>query len=152
VPAGDYRFRDTWAEAEGSGKRLISGRVRYGAGEFYGGTRHYVQLAPVMRPMPLISFEASYEYNDVALPQGAFTTHVVNGRMNFNVSNKWLTTTIAQHDSASSRHVVFFRLDYIFRPGDNVFFVFNQTTEPGTSAVDHRDRAVMLKWTYALDF
>jgi Carbohydrate family 9 binding domain-like/Domain of unknown function (DUF5916) len=152
VPAGAYGFRDSWAEYEGSGKRIVSGRVRYGGGDFYGGSRRYVQLAPAFRPIPLVSVEASYEYNDVTLPQGAFTTHVVNGRMNFNVSNKWLTTTLAQYDSASSRYVLFFRLDYIYRPGDNLFFVFNQTTEPATPGGDPRNRAVMLKWTYALDF
>jgi hypothetical protein len=152
VPAGDYGFRDTWAEYEGSGKRTLAGRIRYGGGDFYGGRRTYVQLAPAFRPMPLISIEASYEYNDVTLPQGAFTTHVVNGRMNFNVSNKWLTTTLAQYDSASSRRVLFFRLNYIFRPGDNLFFVFNQATQPGTLTRDQRDRAVMLKFTYAFDF
>jgi hypothetical protein len=148
VPAGDYRFRDTWLEYEGSGKRVLSGRIRYGGGDFYGGARQYVQIAPALRPLPLVSLEASYEYNDVTLPQGAFATHVVNGRMNFNLSNKWLTTSIAQYDSASSRRVLFFRLDYIFRPGDNVFFVFNQSTEQTSLA---RDRAVMLKWTYAFD-
>jgi len=152
VPAGDYGFRDTWAEYEGSAKRTLAGRIRYGAGDFYGGHRQYVQLAPAFRPMPLVSVEASYEYNDVTLPQGAFTTHVVNGRMNFNVSNKWLTTTLAQYDSASERRTLFFRLNYIFRPGDNVFFVFNQTTQPGAAARDERDRAVMLKWTYSFDF
>ena len=152
VPAGDYGFRDTWAEYEGSGKRTIAGRIRYGGGDFYGGRRQYVQLAPVFRPMALVSLEASYEFNDVTLPQGAFTTHVVNGRMNFNVSNKWLTTTLAQYDSASARKVLFFRLNYIFRPGDNVFFVFNQTTQPGAATRDERDRAVMLKWTYSFDF
>jgi hypothetical protein len=152
VPAGDYGFRDTWVEGEGSGKRVVAGRVRVGAGDFYGGSRSYVQIAPSFRPMPLVSVEAAYEYNDVALPQGAFTTHVVNGRMNFNVSNRWLTTTLAQYDSASSRRVLFFRLDYIFRPGDNLFVVFNEATQPTALARDQRDRALMVKWTYALDF
>jgi len=152
VPAGDYGFRDTWMEYEGSGKRTLAGRIRYGEGHFYGGSRTYVQVAPTFRPRPIVSVEASYEYNAVTLPQGAFTTHVVNGRMNVNASNKWLTTTLAQYDSAASRRVLFFRLDYIFRPGDNLFFVFNQTTQPTTLARDQRDRAVMLKWTYALDF
>lgn len=152
VATGDYGFRDTWAEYEGSSKRVLAGRIRYGAGEFYGGRRRYVQLAPAFRPVPLISVEASYEYNDVTLPQGRFTTHVVNGRMNINVTNKWLTTTIAQYDSASRRHVLFFRLNYLFRPNDNVFFVFNQTTQPGATAGDERDRALMLKWTYSFDF
>jgi hypothetical protein len=152
VPAGDYGFRDTFAEYEGSGRRTVGGRIRYGAGDFYGGRRRYVQVAPALRPMPLVGVEASYEYNDVTLPQGAFTTHVVNGRMNFNVSNKWLTTTLAQYDSASARKVLFFRLNYIFRPGDNVFFVFNQTAQPGPAARDQRDRALMVKWTYSVDF
>ncbi len=152
VPAGDYGFRDTFLEYEGSGKRTVAGRVRYGAGDFYGGHRQYVQLAPAFRPMPLVSLEASYEYNDVSLPRGAFRTHVVNGRMNVNVSNKWLTTTLAQYDSASARRVLFFRLNYIFRPGDNVFFVFNETTQPGGNARDRRQRALMLKWTYSFDF
>jgi hypothetical protein len=31
------------------------------------------------------------------------------------------------------------------------FFVFNQTTQPALSR-DQRDRALMLKWTYAFDF
>ena len=152
VPAGDYGFRDAWAEYEGSGKRTLAGRIRYGGGAFYGGTRKYVQIAPAFRPMPLISVETSYEYNGVTLPQGAFTTHVVNARMSFNVSNKWLTTTLAQYDSASSQRVLFFRLNYIFRPGDNLFFVFNQSTQASTLAPEQRDRAVMLKWTYAFDF
>jgi hypothetical protein len=152
VPAGDYGFRDSWAEYEGSGKRIVAGRVRFGGGDFYGGTRRYLQLAPAFRPVPLLSVEASYEYNDVTLPQGAFVTHVVNGRMNVNVSNKWLTTTLAQYDSAASRKVLFFRLNYIFRPGDNLFVVFNQTTQPTALGRDQRDRAVLLKATYALDF
>lgn len=152
VPSGDYGFLDTFVEYEASPMRRLAGLVRYGRGDFYGGRRQYVRLTPAFRPMPLVSFEASYEYNDVTLPQGAFTTHVFNGRMNFNVSNKWLTTTLMQYDSATSRRVLFFRLNYIFRPGDNVFFVFNQATEPGAAARDRQDRAMMLKWTYSLDF
>jgi hypothetical protein len=48
--------------------------------------------------------------------------------------------------------VLFFRLNYIFRPGDNLFVVFNQTTQPVAAGPIQRDRAVMVKMTYALDF
>src|SRR5439155_18842234 len=58
VPAGDYGFRDTWAEYEGSGKRTIAGRIRYGAGDFYGGPRQVVQIAPAFRPVPRVSVVA----------------------------------------------------------------------------------------------
>ena len=43
------------------------------------------------------------------VPGEPFTTHVLNARLNFNLTNKWLTTALAQYDSASGRHVVFFR-------------------------------------------
>jgi hypothetical protein len=71
-----------------------------------GGTRTYLQLAPSFRPMPLISIEASYEFQDVTLPQGAFTTQVVNGRMNVNVSNTWLTTTLASRRRSPTRSAI----------------------------------------------
>ncbi len=77
--------------------------VRVGDGTFYGGDRQYVRITPAWRPSPFLSFESGYEWNDVTLPQGAFTTHVVNARMNLNLSNRWLTTTLAQYDSASKR-------------------------------------------------
>jgi len=151
VPVGEYVFTDRWVEVEGSGRRLVGARLRVGGGDYYSGRRHYVQVAPAFRPMSHLSVEASYELGDVTLREGTFTTHVVNGRMNLNLSNKWLTTTLAQYDSASRRHVLFFRLNYIFRPGDDVFVVFNQSTVPGTAGT-LRDRTVLVKTTYSFDF
>jgi hypothetical protein len=151
VPPGDYHFADTFAEVETSGKRPLGGILRVGNGSFYGGDRQYVRLSPAWRPAPLLSFESAYEWNDVSLPQGAFTTHVVNARMNLNFSNRWLTTTLAQYDSASKRDNVYVRLNYIFRPGDDIFVVYNQSHVRGASLAQP-DRSLMLKMTYSVDF
>ena len=112
----------------------------------------YVRLGPSWRPSSLLSFEAAYELNDVELPQGAFTTHVLNARINVNFSNRWLTTTVAQYDSASKRDVVFVRLNYIFRPGDDLFVVYNRSSLRGTGRLDRPDHSLMLKLTYSVDF
>ncbi len=151
IPAGDYLFTDRFFEVEGSSKRHAAGRLRYGYGDFYGGTRQYVQVAPGFKPSSVMSLEASYEYNEVSLKQGAFTTHVLNARMNLNLSNRWLTTTLAQYDSASKRHVAFFRVNYIYRPGDNLFFVFNRTSDRDTAGRPP-DYQVMIKLTRSIDF
>ena len=121
-----------------------------GAGDFYGGTRNYVQMTPAWRPSAHLSFETAYEFNDVELPQGAFTTHVVNARMNVNLSNRWLTTTLVQYDTASKRQVLYVRLNYIYRPGDDLFVVFNQSRQEGSR--NEPDRSLMIKLTYSLDF
>jgi hypothetical protein len=152
LPPGDYRFRDSFAEYESSGKRRLAVRARYGYGDFYDGARRQVQIAPSYRPWPALSVEAAYEFGDVKLKEGAFTTHVLNARLNLNLTNKWLTTTLLQYDSASGRHVLFFRLNYIYRPGDDVFVVFNRST-PGTARPDDLpDRTLMVKWTRSFDF
>jgi hypothetical protein len=152
VPAGDYDFTEGWVEGEASGKRPIQGRVRAGQGAFYGGDRRFVRVTPVWRPSPHLSFETSYEINDVELPQGAFTTHVLNARVNVNLSNKWLTTTLIQYDSASRRNVVYGRLNYIYRPGDDLFIVYSQSDVSGGSTINQPDRSLMVKMTYSLDF
>lgn len=152
IPAGDYNFTDTWVEYESSGKRPVVAKVRYGAGDFYSGTRQYMQFAPAWRPSPVLSFESTYEWNDVSLREGAFTTHVLNARMNVNLSNRWLTTTVAQYDSASRRNLVYMRLNYIFRPGDDLFVVYSQSQQTGAGSKGRPDRTLTVKLTYSLDF
>ena len=152
VPPGDYNFLDLFGEAESSGKRALAGRLRVGGGDFYGGSRRYVRVTPAWRPVSRISFETAYEFNDVELPQGAFTTHVVNARMNVNLSNRWLTTTLVQHDTASRLDVVYVRLNYIYRPGDDLFIVFNQSRQGSGRSRNDPDRSLMVKLTYSLDF
>jgi hypothetical protein len=152
VPPGDYRFVDTWIEGEGGGKRALLGKVRAGGGDFYGGQRRYIRFTPAWRPTRVLSFEPAYELNDVELPQGSFRSHVVNARMNLNLSNRWLTTTLAQYDSTARRSQVYVRLNYIYRPGDDVFIVFNQSRDRGQGLRGQPDRSLMLKMTYSLDF
>jgi hypothetical protein len=152
LPRGDYEFRDQFAEVEASGKRRLSARLRLGGGHLYSGTRRYVQIAPSYKPLAALSVEAGYELARVRLREGEFTTHVLNARLNFNPTNKWLTTTLAQYDSASGRHVLFFRLNYIYRPGDDVFLVFNRSTQGSARPGEPADRALMVKWTRSFDF
>ncbi len=148
VPAAEYHYRENFVEAEASGKRTAGARLRFGFGDFYSGRRRYWQAAPSLRPSPHLSLEASYEWNDVTLREAAFRTHVVNGRLSLNLSNRWLTTTLVQYESASERKVLYLRLNYIYRPGDDLFVVYNQADQPGSRA----DRTLLVKLTHSFDF
>ena len=150
LPPGDYEFRDQFVEGEFGGKRGLSGRIRYGGGNFYSGRRQYVRVTPAFKPTAIASIEASYEVNDVSLPQGAFTSHEVNARFNLNPSNRWLATTLVQYDSASGRHVVFARLNYIYRPGDDLFVVVNRSHERDRTGP--AEYTLLVKMTRSFDF
>jgi hypothetical protein len=61
-----------------------------------------------------------------------------------------LTTTLVQYDSASRRQTVFARLNYIYRPGDDVFVVVNRSRERGVTRP--AEYTVLVKMTHAFDF
>ncbi|HEX8028835.1 MAG TPA: DUF5916 domain-containing protein [Vicinamibacterales bacterium] len=149
LPPGDYSYREQFVEGEGGGKRMLSGRVRYSAGSFYSGHRQAIRLTPVFKPHDTLSFDASYEWNDVSLPEGAFTTHVINARANITPTNKWIGTALAQYDTASKRRVIFARLNYIYRPGDDVYFIVNRTDDKNGRPGEY---TVLAKFTYSFDF
>ena len=92
---------------------------------------------------------------------GTFTDHVLNARLNYNFNNQWLTSTIVQYNNADSFWGFNVRLNYIFRPGDDVFLVYNEGRraifDPDGSQIagvfdGRKDRSLQLKFTYSFDY
>ncbi len=92
---------------------------------------------------------------------GKFTDHVVNTRLNYNFNNQWLTSTTIQYNSSDSFLGFNFRLNYIFRPGDDLFLVYNEGRQPVFDDEGHRvaglldgrrDRSLQVKLTYSFDY
>ena len=113
--------------------------------------------------------EIKYELSDASFPQGKFTDHTIDTRVNYNFNNQWLTSTTIQYNSVDSsgsaiQHLnsnsfwgVNFRLNYIFRPGDDFFLIYNegrrdQDLRLGPAFDLRKDRSLQLKLTYSLDF
>ena len=144
----EYEYRQNFVEFEGSPKRPVGGRVRYSFGTFYSGRRRTFEATPAFQPSPHVSFEVGYEHNEVTLPEGAFTADLVNARINLNLSNRLLTTALVQHDTETDRNLFYFRLNYIYRPGDDVFVVYSQSRQPGAP----QDRTLLVKATRSFDF
>ena len=151
IPPGDYRFLEPTFEVRSRPDDVLAWSVRGGAGSFYGGRKKFVRLAPTFRPTSDFSAELSYEYNDVDLDQGAFHTHVLNTRFNVNLTNRWLTTAFLKYDTDSESLVFFFRLRFNYRPLDDLFIVFNQTSSVGDRLAE-TDRALLIKFTRSFEF
>jgi hypothetical protein len=151
IPVGDYRFLEPTFEFNSRPDRTLSWVVRAGKGSFYDGTRTVVRVAPTFRPSSAFSAEVSYEYNDVELDEGSFDTHVLNSRVNVNLTNRWLTTAFVKYDTDSESLTFFFRLRFNYRPLDDLFIVVNQTSAIGDRVAD-TDRAVLLKFTRSFEF
>jgi len=136
----EYRFRTF------RGRRLSTFlRIRWE--EFWGGDRWSMTFNPNFIISDKLSARIEYDFDDISLPQGQLTSHLVNSILRYNFNNLWLTTTTLQYDSTEDLYNLNFRLNYIYRPGDDVFLVFNRTSDD-----ERTDWSVLLKVTHSFDF
>ena len=151
VPSGDYVWNSLAVSLFPSAHRAVSGSlvVRREWG-FYGGRNSEVSWSPLLKISRNISFSPRYSYSDVELPQGRFAAHIVNGRINYAVNTRWLTSTTLQYNSTTRFAGVNVRLDYIYRAGDDLFLVYTESRLRNDSG--DVNRTLIAKLTLSLDF
>ena len=130
--------------------RKVSGNIRFEKGGFFNGSQTSIDISPQFKPSQNLSFEPSYEWSKISLPDASFTTQEFNGEVNYSFSQKWLTRTTVLLDSQDQEYTVNFRLNYIFRPGDDLFVVYNETRSYGSGG-GLQNRALIVKLTFSLD-
>ena len=114
---------------------------------FWNGHRNTLNLDPNIKWSQNLSFDIQYRLDDVELPGGEFSSSVSNIGINYNLTNEWLTSTTLQYDNLEDLFNFNFRLNYIYRLGDDLFVVYNQTRRS-----DLTDRAIIVKLTHSFDF
>jgi Domain of unknown function (DUF5916) len=158
VPKGNYQWNVYVLRYTFSPKRRFSGTLdyshRYG---FYGGNMYKFQLTPVLKLSRQFSIETNYEIDDASLPaqpgfKGDFLQHIVNVSINYSFNNQWLTSSTIQYDNIGDFFGYHFRLNYIFRPGDDLFLVYNEGRQTGGPDDGKTDRTLKAKLTYSFDF
>ena len=153
VPAGSYQWNVWVVRYSMSPKRRLAGSFdfshRYG---FYGGNMYKFQFTPVLHVSEGFSVEADYEIDIASLPDGDFTQHAANVRVNYSFTNQWLTSTTVQYDNIQSFLGFHFRLNYIYRPGDDFFLIYTEGRRVGGERFGEKDRSLQLKLTYSFDY
>ncbi len=109
-------------------------------------------LNPSIKWSQNLSSDIEYRLDDVVLPGGEFTSSVSNIGINYNFTYNWLTTTTLQYDNLSDLFNINFRLNWIYRPGDDLFVVFTQTRRGQGDGIVLTDRQIILKFTHSFDF
>ncbi len=148
VPPGSYRSHKFQVHFIAYRGRRISGFFQFQQElDFWDGDRTTLNLNPRIKWSENLSFDIQYRLDDVRLPGGEFSSSVTNIDINYNFTNNWLTSTTLQYDNLSDLFNVNFRLNYIYRPGDDLFVVFTQTRRS-----DLTDRQIIVKFTHSFDF
>ena len=153
VPPGTYTWWHVNTEYRLNPARKISGNLEYRYEWDYfgeGGKRHEWVLAPLVKFNSRFSFQMNYGINRIELAGSEPRTfHLLNNTFNFAFSRKWLTSTVLQYNSDSDVVGLNFRLNYIYRPGDDLFIVFNEFRDRSQATTD-LDRQFIVKFTHIL--
>lgn len=147
---GEYDWRGVTANLRTYNGRKASGTVSVSAGDFYDGRKNTVTLTGDLRPNRLLSFNPSYQVNDVRLSRGSFVTHLLGLRANVSLSTSLLTSAFLQYNSAGQLAATQVRLNYIFRTIDNFYIVYNETRFTDGVFNGRANKSLVMKATYSL--
>ena len=155
IPHGTYRFTKFRTGPFPSRSRKIRPEFDFEFGSYYTGKRYKFSLENGYRPSGRLSIETDYEINWVRLPEGNFNIQVLSNRLVYSFSTDFYVKLFAQWNNDSEQANVNVLMNYRFRPGSDIYVVFDQgyardsELDP-SGAWAERNRAVLVKMSYML--
>lgn len=148
IPPGEYHYTNYSVTLNAEGNQRLTGRLSLNFGDFYDGARRGFDLRIDIRPTGRFSLEPRYEFNRITLPQGAFNTNIFGGRVGYSFSTDLFAKLYLQWSSDRELVIANFLINYIYRPGSDFYFVFNQTYGTESLSSGLRDTTLVAKMTY----
>ena len=152
IPPGDYEFDSYSIEFEGARQRAFAPFFDWSDGHFYNGDRLKLLAGFDWRPNSRMNLGLSYEYNDIVLPTGDFTTRLIQINANYSINARWSWINLIQYDNVSESAGIYSRLRWNPRAGQNLFIVLNQNLDATGvfSGLKSDTLAFSIKYTHTL--
>ena len=141
IPDGDYNFTSFQVSGRTSSSRMIAAQVQVEFGEFYSGTRRGFLIDAIARPTAQLSIEPFIEFNRITLLGEEFDANAFGGRVGYSFSTTLFAKLFSQWSTDRDILSANVLVNYIYRPGSDIYLVFDQS-------YDTRDGGVkLLGWT-----
>jgi hypothetical protein len=148
IPVGEYDYNATGVSFLTHASRPVSVEGQLLSGGFYDGDRTSGNVTLRIRPNRFLRSETTMEINDVNLGSGSFVSKVYRQRLAMAVTPQVLANVFAQFSDLSRLASLNARFNWHYRPGSDIFIVYNQTWDgPSVSSLNRRDRQLMVKFT-----
>ena len=158
IPIGDYSSNSYSVRLSSSDSRPISTTLGGGLEDFYAGEVRRAYIQTTVKPNGHLSVSAQYQFNQVVnLPTAYFTdgnprpvyVNLFRGRLDYSFTTGLFAKLFAQWNADTNVVSTNFLINYIYRPGSDFYFVFNQTYDTnGTTRSRLLDSTVVAKMTY----
>ena len=147
IPVGAYDTRNLGIGFTFARRRKLAGSVSAEYGTFYSGSKTTVTVSQGRVGFsPQVSFEPTYSFNDVELVEGDFTSHLAGARVTYTMTPLMFTSALVQYDSTRHTLSANVRLRWEYRPGSELFIVYNDQRDSMTPGFpDLTNRALIVK-------
>jgi hypothetical protein len=154
IPAGGYDYATARAGLTFGQQRRASGSVTVERGEFYSGDKTTLTVSQGrLNLSSQLSIEPTYQGNWVTLPGSRSTTHLTGTRVTFTMTPTMFTSALVQYNTGSHAVSANVRLRWEYRPGSELFVVFNEQRDTDTvNFPGLLNRAVIVKVNRLLRF
>jgi hypothetical protein len=150
IGPGRYEFNEYFLLANTNAAAPVSFNTRYSIGDFYDGYRRGYTVGTTVRANEHFNVSGNVQFNDIELPQGAFTTTLITGRINYFLNTKVFLNALLQYNTDARQWSSNVRFNVIHRPLSDFFLVYNERRDSRTGEMI--DRALVAKMTYLMAF
>ena len=154
IPAGGYTWNTVSASYSSNRSRRVYGSASLDVGGYYSGDKQTLRGSLNFLPLETLLVETSYTRNRITLPaRAAYLTNVLSTRVSYSFTPDLFVKTFVQYNDASRLASLNLLLWYIYRPGSDLYVVYNQGWEtdlPGPRDLRVRNRSLAVKLTYWL--
>ena len=143
----DYRATNVSGNIFTSENRPLSGSLFAGDFGFLSGRNRVFQAEARLAVGRKLSFEGSWNHNDIRTPDGDLTTDLAVLRVNYAFSTHLFTNALVQYDSETNEIDANVRVNLIHSPGSDLFVVLNERRGETGDGLELRNRALVVKFT-----
>ena len=148
IPEDDYNFTSFQVSGRTSSSRMVAAQVQVEFGEFYSGTRRGFLIDATARPTARLSIEPFIEFNRITLLGEEFDANAFGGRVGYSFSTILFAKLFSQWSTDRDILSANVLVNYIYRPGSDIYFVFDQSYDTRDGGVKLLGWTVLGKMTY----
>ncbi len=152
VAPGHYQLIDTEASLYTSGNRAVSAFANASLQRIWNGEVDSVAGGLTLRGGSHLSLSASCTRSAADLPGGSFVAYVTGLRLGWAFSTRLAAHAYGQYNSLERRFVGNVRLRFNYRPGSDVYLVFNEERGTPAGANGLVARGFVVKLSYLRQF
>jgi hypothetical protein len=154
IPVGGYDFSEVHLLYNFGPQRPVSANVTFEYGQFYDGHRTSISTSRGrLQINPQVTLEPGLTLNIVRMPQGDFTTTLVNTRATYTMTPRMSASALIQYNSTASSVSTNVRFRWEYVPGSDLFVVLTDNRDTTRSGFPElRNRAFLVKLTRLFRF